>query len=196
MINKEEFERLTPEQKRVIVALDVIAHLDSRQIIAEQDTAYLHLINDMGGIASEKEYGYYPDECLDEPMKNHLDNAKCCVCALGGMFLTFARVFDSITVGEMKNTQVRDRVFDICQHEDLFSKKQLNMIEAAFEESCTCCDNTYVEWCDIDKDYFPIDEDVERAVGFAGEKGISGDSEKILRAIMTNIIENKGEFRP
>jgi hypothetical protein len=102
---------------------------------------------------------------------------KCQVCALGGLLLAKAVRFDAVTGLDIRNCKV-------SRLTDHFSNEQINEIEAAFEGK------SYpgVTGC------YPSDSIGPVSNSFWKEK-YPNDSAR-FRAIMQNIISNKGTFCP
>lgn len=179
---------LTATQKRVEIAKDTIKWLDIRKFKMKPGT-YFKLPLRAVRVTD-----------TNAKMDVALENVKkpCTVCALGGMFYSMVRKFDKVPVGvgSIEHASIlNDRqylasvdggsIYD--ELADYFSRFQLGLIESAFE----CRDM-------VDYDYDSTDFDkanvlVMRAIEF-------GDAEKTpesrMRAIMNNIIKNKGQFRP
>jgi hypothetical protein len=109
---------------------------------------------------------------------------KCNVCALGAAVLSKARLFDNVPIdGEAASYGgVISLDYDDCFNglKDIFSESQLQLIEAAFEG-----------W---DEGSWETNPAIRRAVAF-GEKYID-DDKKRMKAIMQNIIDNDGTFKP
>ncbi len=177
MIN-EEFEKASPEQKRVMIAKDVL-HSIQIGMYSPQKGVYIsrsyfreNFVNDV----------QLQDVLLNEVVKD------CMVCALGSCFLSIVKFTNNLTVGETSKTDftsasnyrgIRGR----SDLEKYFGKRQLGLIESAFE-----CSPSYA-----------VNEGVNRdqayAAAFEFGENCSNSTEKLI-AIMNNIIKNNGEFVP
>lgn len=110
----------------------------------------------------------------------------CRVCALGGVFVTGMRkgLFQPVEIehfddGEWSAIDEEGMREQLRPH---FSSKQLSLIESAFE----------VAWF-TDGDIELSQKELERAVAFGTRYACPNDR---MRAIMKNIIQNKGAFKP
>jgi ribosomal protein S27AE len=99
----------------------------------------------------------------------------CPACALGNMMLSHVRLFDQVTLDQL--TGDREDITDVL--EDYFDSDQLYLIEIAFESDATF--------------YNRGNEDREKAGIYARKYE---NPKHRLRAIMVNIIKNKGTFSP
>lgn len=168
-----DFAKLTKPQQRVAIARDVIAALNAKKIIAKNRVYIQNAILDN-----------LIHKNPDEQVCNLMEQVPSCnVCVKGALFVAAVKRKDKL--------QAKDMLFDdepwITRLEDeesiskylgtdnLFSKAQLTMIEDQFEK------DTIVDW---ENENFRIWRgDIQTADGR-------------MRAIMQNIIKNKGTFRP
>ena len=182
MIKKATTKKLTAAEKRVAIAEDTIKWLNSRAIKATTGTYF-------GAPAKGIKVKSYDDK-LDLALEK--TKGTCRVCALGGMFYSMVRRFDEVTVGigNIDSQPSSDyflgvdgfSVFD--ELEKYFSHQQLAAIESAFEQ----------------RDMFEYEDhakmsDAEMVWSQDFTRGAKTPADR-LRAIMNNIIENKGKFRP
>ncbi len=194
-MTNEDFEKLSAAEKRVAIARDVIAALDSKKIRA------------MAGVYLAKDtYTRGDEDCAVTP--ETLNPGKCTACAIGSLFMcqvqagrvelqsawTSYAAWTSYGAGHgyFSSGRMRDEVLS-----RYFTGEQLGLIESAFERSGSFAyDDALCEW-----------EEAQKAVAFGVRFGgnpddDTGEAEELLndearlRAIMTNIIENNGEFRP
>lgn len=159
-------KRLTKAQKRVAIAKDVLKHLATTKVTE----------------------GFYctgeitPDCERDDNAQKHLTALKSCrVCALGSMMISHVRLWDKIKIGffnpyySLQGNRIDTNGADI---RDVLVKyfpiEQLHDIEAAFE----------LEY---------IRGGTAGAINF-GKRYKNPKSR--LKAIMLNIVENKGTFIP
>jgi len=184
-LRNEKFLSLPKAQQRVEIAKDVIKMVKAGKIIAQRGT-----------------YFRSSDEVLTKEgadLQKLLCSSKtntCEVCGIGAAFYSLVRKADRFKLsGNMLNDAWWDDREGIKElsgigDDDMrkllrkhFSSKQLTLIETAFETYVAGNDNGYV----------PSEIDERKAINF-GEKFDS--SEGRLKAIMQNIIDNKGEFKP
>lgn len=173
------FQKLSPAQKKVQIARDVLKHLDSRKLVARNGT-YMRF---------ERQDDYYTDVWIRasfddaHPVECQIEartDVRCQVCALGAVFTsTLLRTdgFDGDWIDANNDNNMRGYL------KQYFSIAELWDIETAFENG---------------------DFNGSRASKEFGEKLDSmvsrWDEEKAadyrLRRIMWNIIDNGGRFRP
>lgn len=201
MITKEKiqewndyFNSLSSEGKRVAIAKDVIEQIEANK--------YVSLKGKYGSIKRNTLYEF----SYDDSVQSIFDEVNCNCCALGAMFMSNVKFNNQCTVNQVG--KVDKIVKDLT---NFFSAKQLIMIESAFEQW---------DWSDLlrdedDDDYYSdiimdgifseesiitlnldrheLIESIEKAYNFT--KAIDNDEERLVK-IMTNIIENNGEFIP
>lgn len=172
-----KFKDLTKAEKRTKIAKDTLKYLDQGRLKPKSDNQYVQ------GIFKE-----------NIPMKRVLKERKICtVCELGGLF------YSSIML-ENGLMSIRDLHEEFCNREGIalkrlrkyFTKHQIALIEAAFER--TNDPNTSRNF-NISFWMRTIKEDMIflKAENF-GKKYKS--DKKRFRAILENIIDNKGTFKP
>ena len=178
-----DFEAASPEQKRVMIAKDVIERIKlnmfqvKRGVLCQIEEKGKHVVN-----------------------KENLNNTYCRVCAKGGLFVAF--------VGRANNFEYKfsDYILDpgFSNAEDnkphkklneLFSMKQLSLIEFVFEGT---------QYIKRDVNYDPIEFDEAEQIKIHeyrkkfGRVEVDGefeyDYDKLLTNICQNIIKNNGEF--
>lgn len=165
--------------QRVEVAKDVLKHLRTMKVA----------------------HGVYfsnhrnPEIKLDIPESGDLQKylgkvtKACNVCALGGMFMSFVRLYDDVQFGSdgddfdciKRNNHIttsRDLITQKLNNAG-FSDDQLDLIEAAFETE------------EDDPDYYSKETDPQYWFGSQFKT-----PKQKLKAIMLNIIQNKGVFKP
>lgn len=172
-----EFAKLGARQKRVAIARDVISAIKAG-IIDVQHGVYLRT---------------HGNELNDDGYIEKFDS--CTACALGSMFATCVvkRPVLSLDVNDVM-IPARTGANDDAMREALspyFSEKQLRLIESAFEMDDFMGADDDVEY-DEDDNVRYVGE-LGRAIAF-GER-YSSDKNRLI-AIMNNIIENNGTFKP
>lgn len=163
------FSRLTFAQKRVSIAKDVLARLRSKRLEAKHMSWVT--IDEALGAAFQGS----PEET--EVREVFAKVKSCKVCALGACFVSAIDKSNKLSINELTTTPYEGCGFD---NEDVlkylkrwFSEEQLAVIECAFEQG-----NGY---------YYS-------RPGAASWRPKLTDPDKRLRAIMNNIVKNKGTF--
>lgn len=151
----------------VEIAKDVLAQLRAQKLIAQEGT-YCTIEYEDGREFMEQEES--------ESLKSVLatQDLKCRVCALGGMFIGYVRKFNKVDAYANYHS---DEI--IPKLKKYFSEHDLDLIEFAFEGK------------DIRFTSSLSEDEESRAYEFY--KKYWSDDER-LRAIMLNIIRNKGKF--
>lgn len=175
---KKPFEKMTPSEKRVTIAQDVLDQLESKRLLASPGT----------WVANE-EFEFYVSKggapveslfCTQTGKKK-----KCNVCAMGALFVCAVERADELKVEDLSNTWVSDESTkkmkvnfeeeDVFEYMDrFFERDQLDAIETAFERGAG---GTFHS---------------DLAEGFAG---YVEDASERMRLIMENIVANNGTFK-
>jgi hypothetical protein len=175
-----KFHAATPAQKRVILAKDVLKWLNTNKLRAA------------GESGRGSSYLVIPEISSYEGVTK-VNGYSCTACAIGGLFAVAAEHGScSLTDGcgrfvalfGRDGTDVQGAIRDAMETAGLFSASQLALIEWAYELGAGIPT--------------PPDSLVEpgtRARAYAFGYGYEQGAER-MRAIMTNIIANKGEFIP
>ena len=152
MPNKS-FSEMTQPEKAVAVAKDILKHLKSIRVKSEN--TYLEMKKPLSDRIDN-----------DDNAQRHIDaiTKNCEVCAVGACFLSYVRVFNQVTVGDVLKAG-----YSYMQNKirDAFPQSMLLEIEDVFEEH----QFTSVH---LKRQY--------------------KDAKQRLRAIMLNIVQNKGKF--
>lgn len=196
------FEKLSPAQKRVVVAKDVLAALNARQLIARSN---VYLTIDRFAPELQASPNYWELDAQSALLKGQVS---CNVCAIGSIFVCAVERQDKITLNDFAGSK-KNGMSEYLG--DMFSAEQLDLMEAAFERT-----DEYVK----SKRYRPLDDyeyprcrsneeqaELEEAIAFGDayyyEDAVNEDddvgafdADGCMRAIMENIIANDGEFRP
>ncbi len=181
---RKVFTEATPSQRRVLVAKDVIKQINDNKIIADTGNWVTNLPTNWIGSPS-----YNKDESLQCRMLGDPEFS-CTACALGSIMVSlvgFKNQVKTTGAGSVLSWQhLRRKSSDVIGIQKLFSKKQLSMIEIAFERG-----SGYFQ---KDKRKAPISAaEYNRCRAFGDET--YGPHDRLI-AIMKNIIKNKGEFVP
>lgn len=179
--NNKLFEQMTPAEKRVQIARDVLAQLASKRLVAEEGV-WLSGIN--------KDLFDKKDLQNDPELKTILAKVKQCQgCALGGMFMCAVEQADALKLSKLEGVkEYKEYGANAYKHLDsdiseddafsymkkFFTKSQLEMIECAFERG---------EGARYS----------EKAINFVLEIDNPGTR---MQLIMENIVANKGTFTP
>lgn len=167
------FEKMTPSEKRVQIARDVLAQLAAKRLIAESGV----WLEGKDG----KDLFKQSDIQKDAELSDILAKTKQCQgCALGGMFMCSVERADNLKLGKLEAVREADNCNTIAENDafsylkKFFSENQLEMIECAFERG---------SGASYSRDSVDFACDVE-------------DAQTRMRLIMENIVANKGTFRP
>ncbi len=210
------FRKMTPEQQRVRIARDVIDQIEVGDLIAEQGT-YLEVPDDDGlnpeVLREEAEdlrdqadsvYGYMDAQDRSNARRKAarleskaekvgelqlcdvLEGTKCTVCGIGAAFVAAVKRGDDFKIKDFTDGFGDDD--KMRQYlKKFFTAKDVALIECAFERS-----HGFAAYGDSGLN--EQSPEVLRAVGFGNAHADS--SEGRLKAIMQNIIDNGGSFRP
>lgn len=165
----EQFSKLSPSEKRVQIAYDVLAQLRSKRLIA---TAGTWLSGDGESLYDQSDVEKNVE--LQTVLKNR---EQCEGCALGGMFMCAVERHNKLKIGDLESPNAGEASEGDAIHylRKFFSVDQLDEIEAAFEMGEGARSGS------------------QAAIDFASE---IDDDEERMRLIMENIIVNKGKFVP
>jgi hypothetical protein len=174
-----KFEKMTPSQKRVQIAKDVIAQLDAKRLYAKQGV-YVQGKGGANNITVGGE-GFWDDDTQETEVRDLLA-PKCEVCAKGGLFVAAVDRFNKLKFrDELCPIGAYNRCSDPVEYlSRFFGEQQLELIEYAFEKGGAG---------DVNYD----DKKTVAAERF-GKMFTSADAR--MRAIMKNIVKNNGTFEP
>ncbi len=176
--------KMTLAQKRVRIARDVIAQIRAGRFDVQSDKGYCNMdLVDPVDVRGEEQW-YKEDGTwliADENEKvvdrlKDLNKENCHVCALGGAMISAIKFDDGTTVAELQDVDSEDVREKLDKY---FSRDQMDLIECAFEGTDHGCDLS--------------DEETSSCVDFGL---LIGDDADLLMAIMQNIIDHRGLFRP
>lgn len=170
----------TNAQKRVLIAKDVIKNLKANKIRAAEG-AYARFYEPTFGVHSFK------PSCLREQIKEKPELV-CQCCALGSAFYSYIMKYNNFVAGYGQNYF---NEFSMEVLETIFTKRQLDLIESAFEGQDRCIRSDDTSYFDPETGVYN-DATLNSAIRF-GRK--HHDVSKRLEAIMGNIIKNKGVFK-
>jgi len=172
-------------EKAVLIAKDVLERLEKGK---------LHLKRASGFIVINEKFPHQGS------LQENLDKAEanCKVCALGGMFLSYARLFNGIDCEEITT---QNYLYSMPTFSDMkkhlgkaFSKKALALIEGAFETGLLRRGyEVDTNWSKNEMD--GIEQYSKKLIKETrGIKSRRKKAEHILTRICENIIENNGKF--
>lgn len=169
LINKEEFAALTPAQKRVAIAKDVLERIKLRLIIPYSG----QFIKNKDNVVENNESECTPQEFFNQK--------SCEACAKGSIFDSWVGNFNKVSWESVQD-------IDQCIHNGsdypkellkVFGSTMLDNIEAAFEEAVYSWHQNKKQ---AEKFKYFFDQETDL------------DSEEKLTQIMGNIIKNNGKF--
>lgn len=178
------FQAATKAEKRVLIAKDVIAQIRAKRLRAKS-RAWI-IPENLDTPAALPFDAFYDKDASVQKLFLSKEMAPCNCCALGGLFMSCTLYNNKTTVQELD--QAADDLGRMIEADGpsngltkFFSRDQLQLIEYAFEGG----DGYFNDW---------------GLSGGAVENAYANynhiDDEKRLIAIMENIIENKGTFKP
>jgi len=177
------FWNLPKEKQRILVAKDVLKQIQMRSLKVKQGTYF-------GIWAPKKRFEIEkPKEKLDQfllQIKN--ENAKCEVCGIGSCFISLVRLGNNAKTSTFFGEGAINGFYEANDGDmrpllrKVFPSSQITLIESAFEMTTILYDNAKHSY-----------EHRIKARDF-GQKYKSDENR--LKAIMRNIIKNKGTFKP
>lgn len=191
------FEQMSPQEKRVAIAKDVLLRLSTKAIRAE--SSYLKLETKDGRDGWDVKLGRAP-EIEDQQLNTAISEGKiiCRVCADGALFLSHVMFSNHLTVKQATDIvsfhQVQNRL------QEIFSRDQLLMIETAFEGRAIHDEEVSIIVEAPEEFDAEMDEVIsELTLTPLGDKLVLwrdqfDEAEDAMRAIMENIIQHEGEF--
>jgi len=171
---KSTFDKLSSAKKRIAVAQDVIDRMNLKQFRANSGQMF------------KNANMLYPGQSVQEALKDPA--AYCEVCAKGGLFMAYVGIKNDYNLRYEISENLNGEEMEMLS--DVFSRKQLSLIETAFEGS------TY-SWND-DISHLEKQACFKFYRKHVNEKE-DRDGDKVqerLMAICKNIIKNNGTFKP
>lgn len=195
--NNEAFEKLSPAKKRVAIARDVLAQIGSRLRVTQG--TYL---SSQQLIKARKSRGVTKSTQIQE-LFGKIET--CNVCAKGALFICGIDKANKLKIADLETDATHHGQFygtDVTNYlERFFDARQLELIESTFEIT-DMSKETLSRQSERDWEDEPSD-DIADAIEFgnlfredAYDEDSEVDTDALLRAIMENIIVNKGTFRP
>ena len=172
---KTKTNRLTKAEKRVAIAKDVIAQVKKKKFEATRGTYFCAPASNI-----------HTDGKVQ--LQDILPEISCQVCGIGSLFASKVNLYNNCTLGEVSYKAYGVRKIDAERGElierlrDLFSRHQLDIIEAAFEGRFIATDHK-------------INNHEEYLAATKYPKMLKKrDAASVMIAIMQNIIHNEGTF--
>lgn len=180
---KQKFKPLPtdPRQARVAIARDVIKRIQAEKLRVRQ--------------------GAYVSEAIKTELEPTLASLEqnCEVCGLGACLLSYARLYNKFPLEEVVNVLKYDGGLDRSIWVEprlrvVFGRKQMDLIESAFEQMMI---TRFEEWEDIglDTDFYYEEAYALCRTAVQFGKRFRANADRLL-AIMQNVVDHKGEFRP
>ena len=168
----DKFKSLSKAQKRVLIAKDVIAQVKTKKYKAITGK-YLSLVNTF--------YNHWS-------VQEHIDEIECVCCALGACLISTTKFKNKLKFHDVDSLCAKSDSWKLLR--GIFSPKQMNMIEYAFEASHSGSRVGEDSFGEYNK--YNCNE-IVKCVDFG--KSFPYESDRLI-AIMKNIIKNKGTFKP
>lgn len=169
------FKKLTPAQKRVAIAKDVLKQIKAKKFLIES-----------GNFAIIRN-GIMPDpDVFDKGYLLSKEVEACDVCAIGAAIISGIRLFNKVTF----NNPHIDPIESWNLIREFFEPEQAVLIENAFEIGCGAYNENWSE----EEPLPEVDQsEIDKAMEFGQE--FDNETERAV-AIFTNIVQNKGVFKP
>lgn len=193
-MNEQEYNKLTNKQKRVVLAQDVLDHLQSEKISPIAGAFFsLYKVGSHYGIMNQSSlnfmasdgYGNVGDSLqlvLQRP------DTRCDVCAKGALFVAHVLRNNRVNLGDVYDHARLPR-----EIQDVFGHMMLQHIEIAFE----VCIHRWNDWHELGP-YLGLDQDVidkiQMDIETVGVYDFESKYNSDLDGIMRNIIRNEGQF--
>lgn len=203
-----KWESMTPRERKVAIAKDVIAQVQAGNYQIEASYGYIEPLNKTGVNKTINEH-FRKTRNLDRPLSKtdiEVMTKSCAMCARGAALMSRIRMFNSIKVGdvaylvdddynELSNNDLKagekPTGADLAVHQSSttkglagsFTELELSLIEVAFERTGWLLTSSTVTNRDR----------LRQAIEFGQQ--FEDDSDRLL-AIMQNIVDNDGVFRP
>jgi hypothetical protein len=176
------FDSLSPEQRRVLIAQDVIAAINARRIVPARG---IYLTSDKA-IAVK-------GENMREALGEH---PQCTACAVGAVFVAAVERFNNAIANEYMHRTSLNRFALVDLLGIYFSNEQLALIEIAFE--CMMVPLSVIRRANVFEDV-QLQTETQRAIDFGNQRRAQDHEQNTafrMIAIMENIIQNNGTFIP
>jgi len=197
-----EYKKMTKAQKRVAIAKDIIASINSKKYIANAST-YIDNV-EIDGKSVDVRYDYLDDKDIEElDIQETLPRMeKCKVCAMGACILSLTKYENKLTFADIgpnisEFSETTDKLL-----KGVFTPDQLAMIEIMFEGYYSDVEYDHEDYKQRGNNYsrdrlgaIVSDEDALKCIKWHWKKkkrGITDDN--LMIAIWKNIVDNEGEL--
>jgi hypothetical protein len=192
--DNKAFNRASKAQKRVMIAQDILARIKTRQYVATTGTWVSPNFHAQGA----------EDDASVQKLLNE-KGVQCECCGVGSVLLSCVAFKNQVTARDVQEYgldygMMSDKdVDDKAGVWDIFSKKQLALIEIAFEQGDGMYAPSNGNILGADPDEYVVEEDafIEMKDYLAAKKFTArlDDPKKRLVKIMKNIVKNNGTFK-
>ena len=177
LLNKEKFDTLSINEKRVAICKDVLERIELKLIKPHQGEFIINR---------------YDLEDIDHTPQQAFNTKTCEPCAKGALFCSWVGNFNKVGWDwdefYTSTYDLRESYYGYPQElKDIFGRMMLDNIEAAFEQALFC-------WhYDHRHDESTVHEGEKYALWFQDEEEETTPEYRLTK-IMENIISNNGEF--
>lgn len=206
----DEFRKASAAEKRVMIAKDVLAQIKAQRYIPEHAVWVSPTFDVKSEVKYNDGYAYDADEQSDRSVQELWASKElqtCNVCALGGMFMSCVGLNNNTTIKNLN--EETECLSDIIVNDGyisnglnkFFTKSQLALIEIYFEGGSG---GFYIDGL-VDGDYGTVSSATRKLFSREDDDGythLTNFDAKYptpsarMKAIMTNIVENNGTFKP
>lgn len=180
---KKTTNKLTKVERRLAIVKDAILQLK----LDVYKTGIYGYITLPSSILVEKRNS--PGEQVQPLLCNLGKKEFCGVCAKGAIFLSTIRKEDNLLLVDLNNSGYV--ITDWLTKDKLFSRKNLDLIEAYYESSTGILEAGKITWKNLDK----IEQSINKFVKKYPSNNRNVRTGRLL-AILNNMVKNKGIFKP
>lgn len=200
----EEYKKMTKAQKRVAIAKDIIASINSEKYIAYA-SSYIRKVVEIDGKSVDVRYDYLDDKVIEElDIQETLPRMeKCEVCAMGACILSLTKYENKLTFADIgpeisEFSETTDKLL-----KGVFTPEQLAMIEIMFEGYYSDVEYDEEDYEDGGGDNYSrdrldaivSDEDALKCIEWHWKKKKRGITDNnLMIAIWKNIVDNEGKL--
>lgn len=177
-MSKKKFDSLLINEKRITIAKDVLDRISLNQFMPVAGSFFNRRGRSFDSSSNIK----------NELMKR---DASCEVCVKGALFLGFIGIVDSYNTIDLNTDGQRLDSQEMKLLEDVFTKKQLSLIETAFEGATYPWNENLTE-----KEFGSCYSFYLKYYEAGVYESHYASSKSRLKAICNNVINNNGTFKP
>lgn len=189
MISEIAWAKMSRQQRKVALCKDVIASIQNSTLHVD-DGNYIRVrsrdydFNDLLPMLG----------CKLSKQQSKVLQERCKVCAIGSLFIRYLVNLDNFTLPEYSISEYADDITidddDMIKHlNDCFTPEELRFIEAAFEMTNSHYKLHFNRYLLLEEE----DNFLDACMKFGADFEDPADR---LLAIMQNIVDHKGEFKP